>query len=197
MEGQDEAIRTLTELFESANIQINDSFKNIRTLESLTKNLNCSGEPDGTTSKDHDSKRDLTLEEEEEYIILALEQERMNRIMELQKRDYIGEKLQEVITQNEDIMMSVKEYLITKQEIRSHEEEQAELRLNHYSKDLMEPKLAELDVNISDLQIGMRRVERLLNEVMRHAKDADTKLSADFQGQLNTLVGAINKVYNR
>lgn len=196
MERQDETIKVISDLIQSVNSQIGTSSNHIATLEGLTKKLIPNETKEVEVPKKQKVKRELSLEEEEEYIIRVLEQQRLERVMDLQNHEYLNEKLMELIDLNEDIMQSVKEYLERKETTRNDERKFAESRIKHFTDNLVEPTVGVLESNLLQLNDGIEEVEQMLNGSVEYLQNSELKMSPEYQEQVNALIQVINRAFN-
>lgn len=196
MEQQDETVKVISDLIQSLNSQIGTSSNHIATLEGLTKKLIPNETKEVEVPEKQNVKRKLSLEEEEEYIIRVLEQQRLERVMDLQNHEYLNEKLMELIDLNEDIMQSVKEYLERKGTTRNDERKFAESRIKHFTDDLVEPTVGVLESNLLQLNDGIEEVEQMLNGFVEYLQNNDLKMSPEYQVQVNALIQVINTAFN-
>ncbi|CUM52999.1 unnamed protein product [Debaryomyces tyrocola] len=196
MEQQDETVKVISDLIQSLNSQIGTSSNHIATLEGLTKKLIPNETKEVEVPEKQNVKRKLSLEEEEEYIIRVLEQQRLERVMDLQNHEYLNEKLMELIDLNEDIMQSVKEYLERKGTTRNDERKFAESRIKHFTDDLVEPTVGVLESNLLQLNDGIEEVEQMLNGFVEYLQNNDLKMSPEYQEQVNALIQVINTAFN-
>lgn len=196
MERQDETVKVISDLIQSVNSQIGTSSNHIATLEGLTKKLIPNETKEVEVPEKENVKRKLSLEEEEEYIIQVLEQQRLERVMDLQNHEYLNEKLMELIDLNEDIMQSVKEYLERKRTTRNDERKFAESRIKHFTDNLVEPTVGVLESNLLQLNDGIEEVEQMLNEFVAYLQNSDLKMSPEYQEQVNALIQVINTAFN-
>lgn len=196
MERQDETIKVISDLIQSVNSQIGTSSNHIATLEGLTKKLIPNETKEVEVPKKQKVKREWSLEEEEEYIIRVLEQQRLERVMDLQNHEYLNEKLMELIDLNEDIMQSVKEYLERKETTRNDERKFAESRIKHFTDNLVEPTVGVLESNLLQLNDGIEKVEQMLNGSVEYLQNNELKMSPEYQEQVNALIQVINRAFN-
>lgn len=196
MERQDETIKVISDLIQSVNSQIGTSSNHIATLEGLTKKLIPNETKEVEVPKKQKVKRELSLKEEEEYIIRVLEHQRLERVMDLQNHEYLNEKLMELIDLNEDIMQSVKEYLERKETTRNDERKFAESRIKHFTDNLVEPTVGVLESNLFQLNDSIEEVEQMLNESVEYLQNSELKMSPKYQEQVNALIQVINRAFN-
>ena len=196
MDRQDETVRVIADLIQSVNSQIDTSSNHIATLEGLTKKLIPNEVKEVEVPEKQNVKQELSLEEEEDYIIQVLEQQRLERVMDLQNHEYLNEKLMELIDLNEDIMQSVKQYLERKRTTRNDERKFAESRIKHFTDNLVEPTVGVLESNLLQLNDGIEEVEQMLNEFVAYLQNSDLKMSPEYQEQVNALIQVINTAFN-
>lgn len=196
MERQDETIKVISDLIQSVNSQIGTSSNHIATLEGLTKKLIPNETKEVEVPKKQKVKRELSLKEEEEYIIRVLEHQRLERVMDLQNHEYLNEKLMELIDLNENIMQSVKEYLERKETTRNDERKFAESRIKHFTDNLVEPTVGVLESNLFQLNDSIEEVEQMLNESVEYLQNSELKMSPKYQEQVNALIQVINRAFN-
>lgn len=129
----------------------------------------------------------------EEYVVHLLENQRLDLVMDIQKEDFIGEKLSELIQQNEDIMGSVKEYFARKDTIRREEEDEAAQRYSKYVCDVIEPTHDHLESSLGVFNLAIVKIKQLLLEFGDETKrNDDILLSKEYQTKLNELVKILN-----
>lgn len=196
MERQEECIRTVSSLVQSVNTQVSDSSKRIANLETVTKALTPDETYDLSSSETNATKRELSLEEEEEYIIQALERQRLERVMDLQNLEYVHSNLVELIDLNDDILQSVKEYLEQKGDARLKDKQLGDQNLQHYIDDLIEPTISVLDANLVDLQSGIRDIELRFNGLIESLQDDQQKMPV-YQEKINEMIRIINDLCNK
>lgn len=196
MERQDETIRTITDLIHSVSSQINNSSNHIETLEGLTNKLVPNEIREVGVQDKRQTKRELSVEEEEEYIIRILEQQRLERVIDLQNHEHMNEKLMELIDLNEDILQSVKEYLEIKEKTREDERKFADSRIKHFTDDMVEPTIEVLESNLLNLNNGIEQVEHTLSGFVEDLQNSDQKMSPEYQEKVNALIQVINKASN-
>lgn len=195
MERQEETILTITDIIQSVNTQIGNSSNHIETLEVLTNKLIPNEIKELDIPKKQTIKQELSLEEEEEYIIRILEQQRLERVIDLQNHEYMNEKLMELIDLNEDIMQSVKEYLEIKDKTRNEERRFAESRIKHFTDKSIEPTVCVLESNILELNNGIEELEQLLNGFIEYLQNNDQNMSPEYQEKVNALIQVINEAF--
>lgn len=195
MERQEETILTITDIIQSVNTQIGNSSNHIETLEVLTNKLIPNEIKELDIPKKQTIKQELSLEEEEEYIIRILEQQRLERVIDLQNHEYMNEKLMELIDLNEDIMQSVKEYLEIKDKTRNEERRFAESRIKHFTDKSIVPTVCVLESNILELNNGIEELEQLLNGFIEYLQNNDQNMSPEYQEKVNALIQVINEAF--
>mmetsp|Transcript_5644 Transcript_5644/g.6661 ORF Transcript_5644/g.6661 Transcript_5644/m.6661 type:complete len:198 (-) Transcript_5644:574-1167(-) len=196
MERKDETIKTITDLIQSVSSQINNSSNHIATLEGLTNKLVPNEIREVAVQDKQNVKRELSVEEEEEYIIRMLEQQRLERVIDLQNHEYMNEKLMELIDLNEDIMQSVKDYLEKREKTREEERKYADSRIKHFTDDMVEPTIEVLETNLIQLNNGIEQVENTLNGFVEYLQNDDQKMLPEYQEKINALIQVINKAFN-
>lgn len=196
MERKDETIKTITDLIQSVSSQINSSSNHIATLEGLTNKLAPNEIREVAVQDKQNVKRELSVEEEEGYIIRMLEQQRLERVIDLQNHEYMNEKLMELIDLNEDIMQSVKDYLENREKTRQEERKYADSRIKHFTDDMVEPTIEVLESNLIQLNNGIEQVENTLNGFIEDLQNDDQKMFPEYQEKINALIQVINKAFN-
>ncbi|KAK6464666.1 hypothetical protein DFJ63DRAFT_334217 [Scheffersomyces coipomensis] len=164
MDRSIDEVSAISSLVRSLVQQLAESNDNIAKLESIAKAFVPQDEYEQliqpplsdskTDSKNKETKK-VPIEEEEAYVIQKLEQERMELVLELQKEDFLKEKLVEVLTQNEDLVETVKEYLESKDSIQKEEEDYVKNRFENYSERVLQPTIDRLDSQLFDLHRGI------------------------------------------
>ncbi|KAK6455233.1 uncharacterized protein RJT20DRAFT_55683 [Scheffersomyces xylosifermentans] len=203
MEKSFDEIQSISSLLHSLTIQLTDSSDHITKLQKLATDLVSSEQYDSLSQPQpgsDDSKKitELTPEDEENLMIQLLEKERLSLVLEVQKHDFLGEKLVELVDQNEDIVETVKEYLQSKDAIRREEEDFAKRRFDNYMDNILQPTIDQLDSNLFDLYTGVHRIQESLKEFSSTTTKAEEKLlSKQYQDDLNSLVGSLNSILKR
>ena len=184
-------ITAITSLVQSLTQLVKDSSDHINRLQAIsasmvpkdTFNELC------TTQIEDNSEPQVT----EDYVIHLLENQRLDLVMDIQKQDLIGEKLSELIQQNEEIMGSVKEYFAKKDTIRKEEEDDAAQRYSNYVCDVIEPTHDHLESSLGVFNLAIVEIKELLLEFGDETKRNDEiLLSKEYQTKLNELVKTLN-----
>ncbi|ABN64935.1 predicted protein [Scheffersomyces stipitis CBS 6054] len=195
-------IQAISTLLHGLTSGLADSAERINNIQTLTEKL-VDKEKYEEFIKDTqvDFPDDLNgkpIEEQEELLIRQLEKDRLDMVLELQRHDFIGEKLLELIDQNEDIVETVKEYLQSKDSIRREEEEYAKKRFENYAENILQPTIDQLDTNLFDLYTGMHKVQEHLKEFTEISEETNnTMVSPQYQSDLNMLVSRLNEMVHK
>ncbi|KAI3405604.2 hypothetical protein KGF56_001622 [Candida oxycetoniae] len=80
----------------------------------------------------------------EDEILRNLQREQLQLIMELQKQDFITEKLENLILQNQEVLETIKEFLISHDKSQQEELQEARYRLKSYIENSIQPTLEHL-----------------------------------------------------
>jgi hypothetical protein len=135
---------------------------------------------------------------EEAALIRKLEDDRLALVMDLQRQDYMSEKLLEIISQNQDIVDTVKEYLLTKDQIRHEESVYATRKFDSYKKSVLQPTIDLLDNMLFDLFTDFHKVQALVDAIKCNTESNISKVVSDeYQSQLNEFVRQLNHIYDK
>lgn len=124
---------------------------------------------------------------------LALERERLSLLTDIQKHEYIGDRLRELLEPNKKIIADVKLYLANRQHIHDSETTANEERLAHYETRVVEPTVEKLRQCTDTLHSSISEYSQSVQQAWQ--KSLPETLSApEFQANLNGLVDALNKL---
>lgn len=203
MDKPSEEIQTLNYLIQSLGNQVNESSNQITSLQQSARGLVSSGDYESLIQKGPEvesdsSENDANRSEEEGENIQALEKERIQLVMDIQKQDFITEKLLELNEQNSGIVESFQEFVQHRNQMRKDDESNENDRLKYFNESIMDPKISLLDVNIKEMNHAVQKLElyykSLSEEIIQENK---TILSDDYQKNLKILISSLNAVFNR
>ncbi|CAK9438037.1 uncharacterized protein LODBEIA_P23850 [Lodderomyces beijingensis] len=144
-------ISAISTLVFSLNQKINDSAETLGKLEETVRKLapvedhaRLLKEPQLQSKSNPDGNGAETELDEKELKLRRLQEERLLLVMELQKQDFITEKLKDIIDQNQEVLETVKEYLASHDRICREDEQIAKNRLQNYIENSIEPTLKHL-----------------------------------------------------
>ena len=184
--------------------QIGDSGDRISRIHALTTGINGqyvnhdkSHEPNQQCQQKCQVTSDNNYDEEA-ALIQKLEDDRLALVMDLQRQDYISEKLLEIISQSQDIVDTVKEYLLTKDQIRHEESVYATRKFDSYKKSVLQPTIDLLDTMLFDLFTDFHKVQALVDAIKSNTETNLSKVASDeYQSQLNEFVRQLNQIYDK
>lgn len=201
MDKSSEDIQTLNYLIQSLSNQLTESSNQINALEQNAKRLVSKEEYEELCQRrKEDTKEDMSfedqVEEEESKLIYQLQRERLEHIMEIQKQDFMTEKLLELNEQNKGIIESVKEFFQHKQEVREDDELMSKERANYYIDSVIKPNLNLLDLNINNLTFHMKRLEGIFTNLSDNIDVSTSRMfSQEYQSTLNEVILSLNNVF--
>lgn len=176
-------------LLHSLSTQLHESTSHINSLERLSKDLVPSGQQLTFGNETHS-----TLDESEK-IIQSLEEERLQLVMDIQRQDFITEKLDEVVQQNFEIVNTIKDYIVNSNQVREDEKRMSDLLLDHYIKKSVEESNKRLEVNLEDLKIGMKKIEASLVIISKSMDENGNVVSSkSYDENLKILVQNLNSL---
>lgn len=163
--------------------------ENLNKLNELTRSL--------TDLSMDDFAPDRTQEptEDNSEAIDALEAKRMGIVMAIQKQEFFRDKLQDIVSQNQDIIETVKEYFQLREQITAEEEEYARCRLDYYRMATIDPAINHMERINSHLNEEMSKVERLVNETEQLFTSQMKQMDDPFNFQVNNLIVEMNKIF--
>lgn len=190
MEKSYEDVQTLLNLAQALNQQVADADSRISEFQLLTRHLvsreqyeELCADPDGTVDPPID----------EQHIIDELHKHRLQLAMDLQKQDFVTEKLTELIDQSKGIIDSVKEFFQQKETLRREDAALAQRRISHFEKNIIDPKVVTLDENVGEIESRMRSLESMFRDILASSEQAnETLLSEEFQHRLDLVVASLN-----
>lgn len=201
MEKTYDDLLAISALVQSLTQQLSESSDQVAKLEKIAREL----VPDYdkliaaealTTTNEPEEEVILSPEEQDEIIIKKLEQQRLNILMEIQKEDFLSEKLQELIDQNQTILESIKEYLENKDHIHKEEEEQIQRAYDHYVHNKIQPIIDQLDSNLFDLYTGIHKVQSMLDKEFTNRESITNTLeSQEYQETLDSTINKLNEIF--
>lgn len=138
----------------------------------------------------------LPAVEDDEAVVALLEHERLDLVMDIQKQDYLCEKICDLNDQNCDIVDSVREFYENKDDTRRDYDAYSHLRLAHFTDDYVQLRLDLLDLNVAGMESQVNRLHGLFGHLEACvAKDAASITSDAFQADLGRVVAALNRLF--
>lgn len=196
MDKVSEDVQTLTHLIQSLGNQLNESNNQINTLKLAAQKLVSKEEYDQLSLIKPRNLQEVE-EDDEDIIIQELEKEKLGHMMDLQKQDFISDKLLELIEQNRGIVESVKEFFQHKQEIRSDDEAISDNRLEHFKSVMIQPNIDLINLSVADLQKKMGVLLVSFAQVQQAIdKDSGLLLSPDYQENVKELIDKLNNLFH-
>lgn len=202
MDRSYDEVSCIGNLVESLTSQLTDSAEHISKLQRIALELVKLSDYDVLSN----NQQEVTLDEIEtdQQIIQRLEDERLQLVMELQRQDYVSTKVVELMDQNRDIIDSVKDFLTARDKDGRYadDEENADdsnlKRVELYINHIVKPTETQLRSNIDDLDSSINQVNDLITLFTTRSSEATAQLeSPEYKEKVSTLVGSLNKVYNR
>ena len=143
---------------------------------------------------DKEQEEKIRIGQEERYIIELLERERIEAVIDMQKQDYIGSVLEELIRKNDEIVNEVtvffKKDKMEKKELDGVKSEQRQRRRT------MDSVGKDIDANIAYLHLGMREKEEEVLEAVREiGAKYDTQLIPEYKAKLEDIIKSIKRDY--
>ncbi|EGW31543.1 uncharacterized protein SPAPADRAFT_141014 [Spathaspora passalidarum NRRL Y-27907] len=185
-------LSAISTLVQTLTPQVTESGDHIARLEKLIQELVTKEEYQELIRQPAEA---TTTIDSNEAAIKKLEESRLAIVMELQKQDFLGEKLQELIYQNQDIVDSVKEYLESKDHIHREEEKHVKQLCNNFVENVVQPTIDSLDTGSLEMNKNIHKAQTKLGKVFHEKQQADEMLqSREYQQQLNELVKALNEI---
>ncbi|RLV94132.1 hypothetical protein JA1_001935 [Spathaspora sp. JA1] len=184
-------LSAISTLVQTLTPEVSETNDEILRLEKLIKELVTEEEYKELTKRTSSPPTGTITEDE---IIKKLQEHRVNLVMKLQKQDFINEKLQELIIQNQDILDSVKEYLETKELIHQQELNHQRDLFNNFSGNVVAPTINSLDRDLQDMELEINRAQFKLEKLIdKQGKVDDVLQSSEYQEKLNLLVKSLNE----
>lgn len=203
MEKPSEEIQTLNYLIQSLGNQVNESSNQITSLQQSARGLVSSGDYESLIQKGPEvesgsNESDVNRLEEDGESIQDLEKERIQLVMDIQKQDFITEKLLELNEQNSGIVESFQEFVQHRNQMRKDDEANENDRLKYFNESVMDPKISLLDVNIKEMNHAVQKLELYYKSLSEEIAQENKKiLSDDYQKNLKILISNLNAVFNR
>lgn len=183
--------RSFASLSKKLDVQITQTDAHIEALTTAAKRL--------VSEADYEalSKQVPTQEAKpftEADLIVELDKARVELLMDVQKQDYISEKLQEMITANDGIVRSVVDYYSDAEETRQWEEGANKARLDHYVDDIVGRRTTVLRENAAELEESYKKLAISAQRTLMAIQEGHEGLLSQ-QKELDEFVSVLNKAY--
>lgn len=194
MESTGDAFSSLGSLSSLLDAQISESSTRIDALLNTARSLVPASDFDALT-KEAAQPTPVTFDESK--LISELDKTRLELLMEIQKQDYVADKLQEMIGENEDLIRSIVEYYDGAEERDQLQKDAGHKLLTHYT----EGTLGETN---ELLQLNSNFLEDSYLKAVKDAHDTLTSILEGYEGllspkygeDLNELVLKLNVTFN-
>lgn len=196
----------ISSLVLTLNQRVNESAESIFKLQEIsnvivphdsTTDKTTTDQPQDNCSSNNDNEDD-DEEEDESSIIRKLEEERIALVMDIQKQDFVGEKLRELIDQNQEMLESVKEYLQARESIQIEEDLYTKNDIEKFVHDIIQPTRIQLRENNQILHTKIERLAEKLMEIEQDIQREPTLLQSEsYQKEVKYLVNAFKQLVKR
>lgn len=196
----------ISSLVLTLNQRVNESAESIFKLQEIsnvivphdsTTDKTTTDQPQDNCSSNNDNEDD-DEEEDESSIIRKLEDERIALVMDIQKQDFVGEKLRELIDQNQEMLESVKEYLQARESIQIEEDLYTKNDIEKFVHDIIQPTRIQLRENNQILHTKIERLAEKLMEIEQDIQREPTLLQSEsYQKEVKYLVNAFKQLVKR
>ena len=167
MEETGDIVHRVESLVDNISSKLDGTFSSIRQVEEQLRNF----VPEEKlqefidVSKKYEDNDDINNQRHdgEQLLIQRLEAQRMNLVMDIQREDYIRNKLTELIEHNDEMISSVKDYLTNRQTIVNQDYQKVNDKVNHYLQEFIKPSLKNLNINNRELNQSIHNVEIMIN----------------------------------
>ncbi|EER33778.1 predicted protein [Candida tropicalis MYA-3404] len=199
-------LSAISSLVSTLNQRVNESAESIFKLQEIsnvivphnsTTDKTTTDQPQDNCSSNNDNEDD-DEEEDESSIIRKLEDERIALVMDIQKQDFVGEKLRELIDQNQEMLDSVKEYLQARESIQIEEDLYTKNDIEKFVHDIIQPTRIQLRENNQILHTKIERLAEKLMEIEQDIQREPTLLQSEsYQKEVKYLVNAFKQLVKR
>ncbi|RCK58152.1 hypothetical protein Cantr_06629 [Candida viswanathii] len=192
MEKSYDDLLAISNLVLTLNQRVNDSAEYITKLQAITREI--------APRKDSNDTAKAALpashgSDEVEDEIRKLEQERIALVMDIQKQDFVSEKLIELIEQNQEMLESVKEYLQARESIRIEEEVYTKRDIEVFVTEIIRPTREQLRENSQNLHTRIGKLtEKLISIELGIQKEPALLQSEQYRKEVNLLVNAFKQL---
>lgn len=133
--------------------------------------------------------------ESSEILIAALERERLEILSDIQKHEYIGNQLRDILDPNQKLVADIKHYLARRHQIHANDVEENDNRLVHYESSVVKPTIEKLDNCTDDLHKGISMYKDTVQTSLDvAASTSDTLTSLQFKQKLDALIDVLNNL---
>lgn len=190
MDGKELAIRSLGSLSSLLDSQISETVSQIESITLSTKSLVPSTECDKLLKE---QAKFTPSGIDEDVLITELYKSRLELLMDVQKQEFIGDKIQGMINESEELVRSIIEYYESAEESRKMELEASRKRFEHYKIDVLGSKTELLKLNTSSLEESYQKAAENAHEALTAAREGHDKiLSPKYKESLDELIDALN-----
>lgn len=190
MDGKELAIRSLGSLSSLLDSQISETVSQIESITQSTKSLVPSTEYDELL-KEQGKFTPPGLDEN--VLITELYKARLELLMDVQKQEFMADKIQGMINESEELVRSIIEYYESAGESRKMELEASTKRFEHYKNDVLGSKTELLNSNASSLEESYQKAAKNAHEALTAVRDGhDELLSPKYKESLDDLIDALN-----
>lgn len=200
MEETGDIVHRVESLVDNISSKLDGTFSSIRQVEEQLRNF----VPEEKlqefidVSKKYEDNDDINNQRHdgEQLLIQRLEAQRMNLVMDIQREDYIRNKLTELIEHNDEMISSVKDYLTNRQTIVNQDYQKVNDKVNHYLQEFIKPSLKNLNINNRELNQSIHNVEIMINHLL---SEFNQKLlnSNEYNERVNEVIYKLNDVFKK
>ncbi|EGV66273.1 hypothetical protein PSN45_003198 [Yamadazyma tenuis] len=192
----------LGDLISNLATQLSDTTTQVETLERLSKKLVPENELPGflrevRTINGNGNSQSQTSVDAETQMIRNLEVQRSQLVMDIQKQEYIRQKISELVNHNSEMVYSVKEYMENKPKITKDDYTAINNRVVHYVDDFLKSNILSLHINNVEMKKNLQSVELLMEQLRKQIEQNYEILSStEYQENLNQIIQKLNQIHH-
>lgn len=128
-------------------------------------------------------------------LVADLESRKLDLVMAIQKQQYLGDKIDEIVGQNQDIVDTVREYFQLRDQITVEERDYAQRKLKYYQIVSIDPAIEYMDNANRQLHGSMTSVRKVVESATKKFTSNVTTMNGDYNTQVLDLIKEMNNIF--
>ena len=133
----------------------------------------------------------------DDTLVADLEARKLDLVMAIQKQQYLSDKIDEIVGQNQDIVDTVREYFQLRDQITIEEREYAQRKLKYYQIISVEPAIEYMDKSNCHLVQNMKSARHAVESATKQFSQNVNEMNGEYNLQGLELIKEMNSIFRQ
>lgn len=130
-------------------------------------------------------------------LVADLEARKLDLVMAIQKQQYLSDKIDEIVGQNQDIVDTVREYFQLRDQITVEEREYAQRKLKYYQIISVDPAIEYMDKSNCRLVLNMKSARHAVESATKQFSQNVNEMNGEYNLQVLELIKEMNSIFRQ